>query len=356
MYIAQVAPLHESIPPQLYGGTERVVSYLTEELVKRGHDVTLYASGDSRTSAKLIPLIDKSFRLNPVFGNILALNVLQLELLLQDADVYNYDIIHFHTDYLHFPLSRRVPGNQVTTLHGRLDLPELTMIFNEYKEIPVVSISDNQRLPLPMANWQGTVYNGIDATPYTFQPHRGRYLAFLGRISQEKGVEEAIEIALRCGMELRIAAKIDSIDKAYCKERIEPFFKHPLISYIGEINELEKSTFLGNAAALLFPIRWPEPFGLVMIESLVCGTPVIAFNKGSVPEILENFVNGFIVNSVDEAVAAVGRLGLISRHRCRETFDKRFSVSKMVDGYLEVYHNLLSNTYIPSDEVVYQHV
>lgn len=353
MKIAQVAPLHESVPPRLYGGTERIVSFLTEELVKRGHNVTLYASGDSLTSAKLIPLIDKAFRLNPCCNDILALQILQLERLYQDAEAYDYDIIHFHTDYLHFPLSRRLAANQVTTLHGRLDLPELTMIFNEYREIPVVSISDNQRIPLPMANWQGTVYNGIDETSYTFQPGRGHYLAFLGRISPEKGIETAIDIALRCGMELRIAAKIDPADEAYCLEKIQPFFFHPLISYIGEISEVEKSAFLGNAAALLFPILWPEPFGLVMIESLACGTPVIAFEHGSVSEILQNHVNGFIVDSVDEAVAAVGRLDLISRHHCRETFDKRFTARTMADCYLEVYDELLARSYTQPREVIF---
>ncbi|WP_163337506.1 glycosyltransferase family 4 protein [Desulfopila sp. IMCC35008] len=344
MRIAQVAPLHESVPPRSYGGTERIVFFLTEELVKKGHDVTVYASGDSFTSAKLVPTIAQSLRLNPCCNDMVVPHILQLERLFQDNA--HYDIVHFHTDYLHFPFSRRFLPNQVTTLHGRLDIPELTMIFNEYSDMPVVSISDNQRLPLPMAHWQGTVYNGIDAPPYTFQPDRGRYMAFLGRITQEKGIREAIEIALRCDTELRIAAKIDLVENVYYREHIEPYFDHPLITYVGEITELEKSAFLGNAAALLFPIQWPEPFGLVMIEALACGTPVIAFNKGSVPEVLENLINGFIVDSVEEAVAAVGRLGAISRHRCRESFEKRFTASRMTEGYLEVYRNLLTLSHV----------
>lgn len=344
MRIAQVAPLHESVPPRSYGGTERIVFFLTEELIKKGHEVTVYASGDSFTSAKLIPTIAQSLRLNPCCKDILAPHILQLERLFQDNTAY--DIIHFHTDYLHFPFSRRILTNQLTTLHCRLDSPELTMIFNEYSDMPVVSISDNQRLPLPMAHWQGTVYNGIDATPYTFQPARGRYMAFLGRISRDKGIKEAIEIALRCDTELRIAAKIDDRENVYYRECIQPYFDHPLINFVGEITELEKSAFLGNAAALLFPIQWPEPFGLVMIEALACGTPVIAFNTGSVPEVLENLINGFIVDSVDEAVAAVGRLGAISRHRCRESFEKRFTASRMTEGYLEVYRNLLSLSHV----------
>ena len=345
MKIALVAPLIESVPPQLYGGTERVVSCLANELVRKNHDVTLYASGDSTTTARLISIIDRAIRLNPHSRDPLALHLLQLERI--SRDLGDYDLIHFHTDYLHFPLARHWTATQVTTLHGRLDLPELGRIFSEYSEMPVISISDHQRLPLPMANWQGTVHNGIDETPYLFHPDAGRYLAFLGRICPEKGIEEAIEIAHRSGMELKIAAKIDNVDRAYYEEKIKHLFDHPLIDFIGEIRESEKSDFLGNAAALLFPIRWPEPFGLVMIESLACGTPVIAFGCGSVPEVLRHGVTGFIVDSVNEALSAIPRLALISRQRCRQIFDERFSASIMTEGYLDIYRQLLARKLIP---------
>ena len=349
MKIAQVAPFYESIPPKLYGGTERVVSFLVEELIRRGHDVTLYASGDSLTSARLIPSVEKALRLNPCCSDILSLQVLQLERVFQDLK--SYDIVHFHTEYLHFPLSRRLSSNQVTTLHGRLDLPGTIRLFEEYTDIPVISISDNQRMPLSRANWQGTIYNGIDKTPYILHPEPGRYLAFLGRIAPEKGVEQAIEIALRSDLQLCIAAKIDVVDKKYFEENIQKYFDHHLITFVGEIPESEKSDFLGNALALIFPIQWPEPFGLVMIESLACGTPVVAFNRGSVPEIIQNAVTGFIVESIDEAVAAVGRLGLISRHKCRDVFDERFSSKIMADGYLNVYKKLIVKSLIPHKNI-----
>ena len=345
MKIAQVAPLHESVPPRLYGGTERIVSYLTDELVAKGHNVTLYASGDSETRARLVAMTDKAIRLNPESRDTLAPHVLLLEKVFQDLETY--DIVHFHTDYMHFPLSRRLRAAQVTTLHGRLDLPELCCIFDEFREMPVVSISDDQRMPLPMANWQETVYNGIDPAPYQFQGVPGRYLAFLGRICSEKGIEQAIEIALRTGLELRVAAKIDPVDEAYYRRKIKPLMDHPMINYVGEIKEADKSEFLGNAAALIFPIQWPEPFGLVMIEALACGTPVIAFNRGSVSEVLRHGVSGFIVDSVDEAVTAVGRLSMLSRQRCRHIFDARFSASIMTDGYLEIYKRLKRGKYKP---------
>ncbi len=340
MKIAQIAPLHESVPPKLYGGTERVISCLTDELVAKGHEVTLYASGDSQTKAKLVAITERAMRLNPVNTDVLAPYTLQLERICQDLE--EYDIIHFHNGYLHFPLLRRLSVPQVTTLHGRLDLPELVPIFTEYRDMPLVSISDNQRLPLSEAGWHATVYNGIDDRPYRFHPDPGRYLAFLGRICPEKGVEQAIEIALRSGMELRIAAKIDKTDETYCREKISHLFDNPLIDYIGEINESGKSEFLGNAAALLFPIQWPEPFGLVMIESLACGTPVIAFNQGSVPEVLKHGVTGYIVETIDAAVQAIDRLNMISRCRCRQIFVERFSAATMTAGYLRVYEELIS--------------
>ncbi|WP_419175847.1 glycosyltransferase family 4 protein [Desulfosediminicola sp.] len=341
MKIAQVAPITESVPPKLYGGTERIVSFLTEELVRRGHDVTLFASGDSQTKARLCSYPDKAWRIQPCCSDVLAVQILQLERVFRELDLY--DIVHFHTDYLQFPFLRRLPVNHVTTLHGRLDLPEHTMIFNEYREAPVVSISNNQRKALPMANWQKTVYNGIDDSLLNFNPESGCYLAFLGRITADKGVVEAIEIAMRSGVELKIAAKVDPTDQAYFHEKVLPLLDHPLINFIGEINEIEKSDFLGNAAALLFPIKWPEPFGLVMIEALACGTPVVAFNRGSVPEILQNFVTGFIVNSIEEAIASVGRLHLISRYQCRDVFERRFRATAMTDEYLDVYHQLISS-------------
>jgi glycosyltransferase involved in cell wall biosynthesis len=351
MKIAQVAPLHESIPPKLYGGTERVVSSLVEELVVRGHDVTLYASGDSLTRARLIPCVEQSLRLNPSGSDILSLQLLQLESVFRD--IKSYDIVHFHTEYLHFPLSRRFFSNQVTTLHGRLDLPGTVRLFEEYTDIPVISISHNQRLPLPRANWLGTVYNGIDKTPYILHPEPGCYLAFLGRISPEKGVEQAIEIALRSDVALCIAAKIDDVQKTYYDQNIQKYFDHPLITFLGEISESEKSDFLGNALGLIFPIQWPEPFGLVMIESLACGTPVVAFNRGSVPEIIDDCLTGFIVETIDEAVAAVGKLGGISRQNCRNVFEKRFSSGIMTDGYLDVYNELAGKSQIPDNNDVY---
>ncbi len=344
MKIAQVAPFQESIPPKLYGGIERVVSFLTEELVQRGHDVTLYASGDSLTSARLIPVIENAMRLKPYSSDVLILQILQLEKVFQN--LYYYDIIHFHTDFLHFPFSRRLPVNQVTTMHGRLDLPGTKLLFEEYTDTPVISISDNQCVPLPNANWQATVYNGIDKTPYILHTEPGYYLAFIGRISPEKGIEQAIEIALRSNIELRIAAKIDAADEKFFKERIQKHFDHPLITFVGEICEAEKSDFLGNALALIFPIQWPEPFGLVMIEALACGTPVIAFNEGSVPEIIEHSITGFVVQSIDEAVNAVGQLGLISRQKCRDVFDERFSAQIMTDRYLDVYNTLIEKSLV----------
>jgi glycosyltransferase involved in cell wall biosynthesis len=339
--IAQVSPLYESVPPTLYGGTERVVSYLTEELVRQGHEVTLFASGDSQTSAELVPVCPRALRLDAGCRDALAHHVLLLERVRQHA--HRFDLIHFHCDYLHFPLSRLGRWRHLTTLHGRLDIPDLVPLYQEFREVPVVSISDAQRRPLPWLNWQGTVYHGLPTDLFTFREQPGKYLAFLGRISPEKRPDRAIAIAQRVGMPLKIAAKVDAADKAYYEAEIRPLIRRAgsLVEFLGEIGGKEKDDFLGQAYALLFPIDWPEPFGLVMIEALACGTPVIACRCGSVPEVIEDGVTGFVVDSVEEAVAAVGRVGQLSRRRCREEFERRFSVQRMVRDYLRLYRRLL---------------
>ncbi len=339
MRIAQVAPLYESVPPKYYGGTERVVSYLTEELVRQGHDVTLYASGDSVTKAHLVAPCRRSLRLDKHCMDQLAHHVLMLEMVFKDPD--RFDIIHFHIDYMHFPISRRHRTPHLTTLHGRLDIPDLVPLYQEFREVPVVSISNSQREPLPWLNWQGTVYHGLPEDLYTFREEPGGYLAFLGRISPEKRVDRAIEIARRIGMPIKIAAKVDNVDKDYFEDVVEPLLRNPLVEYVGEIGEGEKDEFLGNAYALLFPIDWPEPFGLVMIEAMACGTPVIAYRRGSVPEVLEEGVTGFIVQGLEDAIEAVRRVPTLSRRRCREVFEERFSASRMVRDYLTIYKRLL---------------
>ena len=344
MKIAQVAPLLESVPPRFYGGTERVVSYLTEELVKQGHEVTLFASGDSITSAKLQPVVDKAIRLNPNHPDPTAYHILMLEELSKCA--CEFDIIHYHIDVIHFLMSRNLLTPHITTMHGRLDIPDLQTIFKSFTDIPLISISDNQRLPLPYVNWLATVYNGVPMENYTFQKHPGSYLAFLGRISPEKGIEQAIEIAITSGMKLKIAAKIDDSDEQYYQTTIKPLLKHPLVEYIGEINEHEKDDFLGNAYAVLFPIQWPEPFGLVMIESMACGTPVIAFKRGSVPEVMVHGETGFIVNSVAQAIDAIEQIDTISRECCRHVFENRFSSKQMANGYLKAYQQAIDETMI----------
>ena len=339
MRIAQVAPLYESVPPQLYGGTERVVSYLTEELVEEGHDVTLFASGDSRTRARLVPVCARSLRLDPEQRDQLAHHVLMLEEVAKRAA--HFDVIHFHIDYLHYPLSRRQRVPQLTTLHGRLDMPELGALYAEFRDMPVVSISDAQRAPLSHASWLGTVHHGLPVELLRFSPGPGSYLAFVGRTSPEKGLDRAIEIARRAGIELRVAAKVDDADRDYFREVIEPLLDGPLVEFVGEIGEAEKEEFLGNALALLFPIDWPEPFGLVMIEAMACGTPVIAFPGGSVVEIVEPGRNGFIVPDVDAAVTAVDKAGDLDRSLCRELFEARFSAQRMARDYLELYERVL---------------
>lgn len=338
MRIAQVSPLFESVPPKYYGGTERVVSYLTEELVHQGHEVTLYASGDSLTAARLVAPCRQSLRLDKDCIDQLAHHFLSLELVARDAEAY--DIIHYHVDYIHFPLSRRLHVPHVTTLHGRLDLPDLAPLYREFVDIPLVSISDAQRDPLPRVNWQRTIYHGLPRDLYRFNEGPGQYLAFLGRISPEKRVDRAIEIARRLGMPLRIAAKVDSVDRQYFREAIEPLLGAPNIDYIGEIGDAEKGDFLGNACALVFPIDWPEPFGLVIIEALACGTPVIAYERGSVSELLEDGVTGFVVRGLDDAVKAAERVPTLDRRRCREAFEQRFAVERMARDYVSVYDRL----------------
>jgi len=339
MRIAQIAPLAESCPPRLYGGTERIVSFLTEELVRLGHDVTLFASGDSVTSAELVPCTEMALRLNPDVKDPVPYHIVMLDQVRRRA--HTFDILHFHIDLLHFPLIRPSSERTVTTLHGRLDLPDLIPFYEAFPEVPLVSISNAQRRPMPPVNWAGTVYHGIPRSLLPFKRGTGEYLAFLGRISPEKRPDRAIEIAVRAGLPLKIAAKIDNVDRAYWSTVIAPMVHaNPGVEYIGEISDTEKAEFLGNARALLFPIDWPEPFGLVMIEAMACGTPVIAFEAGSVPEIIDDGVSGFVVNSIEEAVDAVGRLDAIDRARVRFTFERRFSVERMAKDYLSIYTRL----------------
>jgi glycosyltransferase involved in cell wall biosynthesis len=341
MRIAQVSPLWESVPPKLYGGTERIVSYITEELVRLGHDVTLFASGDSITSAKLDPACPHALRLNTGICNYNAPPILLMERAFSSGD---FDIIHSHLDFFGFPLARRCAVPVLTTLHGRLDLPELEPVFREYAEMPVVSISDAQRSPLPWANWRGTVRHGLPSSLYSLHPEPGRYLAFLGRIAVEKRPNHAIELAKRLGLPLRIAAKVDPADRTYFEQEIAPLLDHPLIEYVGEITDAEKNDFLGDALALVCPYDWPEPFGLVLIEALACGTPVLAYRRGSIPEVLEDGVTGFIGETLDELVTAVERVDRLDRRRCREQFEKRFTVERMVQDYLQAYGQLLEST------------
>jgi len=339
MRIAQVAPLIESVPPSGYGGTERVVSYLTEELVRQGHDVTLFASGDSRTTAKLIAGSPKALRLDPDVVDPIAHEILEIERVAAMAD--EFDIIHWHLDYFHFPLSRRLGVPCLTTLHGRLDLPDIQPLYAEFTDAPLISISNDQRAPLPNVNWIETIHHGMPADELTPRLEQGQYLAFLGRISPEKRVDRAIEVAHRTGIPLKIAAKVDDADREYFEEHIEPMLEHDHVDFIGEIGPADKGDFLGHAHALLFPIDWAEPFGLVMIEAMACGTPTVAYRSGSVPEVITEGVSGFIVETIDEAVEAVGRLHDISRDGCRASFEKRFTVERMARDYVKVYERLI---------------
>lgn len=335
--IAQVAPLYEAVPPKLYGGTERVVSYLTESLVEKGHEVTLFASGDSVTKAHLQAVSEKALRLEDCCDP-LAIHHILLKNIIDHA--YEFDIWHFHIDYLHYPLSKVLKLPNLTTLHGRLDLPDLPLLYNCFNDMPLASISDHQRKPLPMANWLKTVYHGLPEHLYDYGEGSGGYLLFLGRISPEKGPEKAIEIAIRSNRKLIMAAKVDKQDRSYFDTVVQPLLDHPLVEYLGEVNEQRKKVLLENAAALLFPINWPEPFGMVMIEAMAAGTPVIAFRQGSVPEIIQHRKTGFIVETVSEAVDAVEKLYQINRLVCRHEFEKRFTASIMADNYLELYQQI----------------
>jgi glycosyltransferase involved in cell wall biosynthesis len=340
MRIAQVSPLYESVPPRLYGGTERVVSYLTEELVRQGHNVTLFASGESSTSARLRAICERSLRLKGGAGvGGLAQHLYMLEKVIQEAD--NFDVIHFHLDYLPFSLIRRHDLPAITTLHGRLDIPDLYPLFREFDDMHLVSISNAQRAPMPWASWLQTVHHGLPAALYTPNAEPGDYLAFLGRISPEKRVDRAIEIAKGVGRPLRIAAKVDAADREYFDSEIRPLLDDPIVEFIGEIGDSEKGEFLRNAHALLFPIDWPEPFGLVMIEAMACGTPVIAFRGGSVGEVIENGITGFIVDNIEEAICATRRLHLIDRRLCRRIFERRFSARRMCKDYLRAYERAI---------------
>ena len=349
MKIAQVSPLYESVPPRLYGGTERVVSYLTEELVRQGHDVTLFASGDSETSARLVAPCARALRLDPDCQNSLPYHMIELHQVFSQA--HRFDVIHFHVDYLHFPFSARQGVPHVTTLHGRLDLSDLVPLYRLFDKMPMVSISDAQRTPLPWINWQATVHHGLPVDLLAPGDGGGGYLAFLGRIAREKRVDRAIEIARRVGMPLKIAAKVDRADKEYFETEIKHLLDDPLVDYIGEIAEHQKGEFLGNAAALLMPVDWPEPFGLVMIEAMACGTPVIAWRCGSVPEVLEPGVTGYVVESIEEAVRALQHLPGLSRTRCRRRFEERFSVERMARDYVSVYEQLAETATVPAVSV-----
>ena len=341
MKIAQVAPLYEAVPPKLYGGTERVVAHLTDALVELGHDVTLFASADAQTKARLVPVRDQAIRLDPtLLKSDLAAHLSTLSEVRRRAEAF--DVIHFHTDMIHFPFFDTMAGKTVTTLHGRLDLKDLASVYQRWPQFPLVSISDDQRRPLPFANWAATVQHGMNASLYAFQPRSEGYLAFLGRISPEKRPDRAIAIAIASGKPLKIAAKVDAADKAYFEARIEPLLAHPLVEFIGEIGDHEKSAFLGGADALLFPIDWPEPFGLVMIEAMACGAPVIAYACGSVPEVIEDGLTGFIVREDGEAVAAVARLPELDRGVIRARFEQRFSATAMARRYLNLYGQLSS--------------
>jgi glycosyltransferase involved in cell wall biosynthesis len=337
MRIAQISPLIESVPPKLYGGTERIVSYLTEELVRQGHEVTLFASGDSETAAELISCAPTALRLANV-TDATPYTVMQLEKIRRRAG--DFDIAHFHSDFFHFPLVRSLGTSSVTTLHGRLDLPFYRMLLDEFPEMPLVSISDDQRRMLA-AQWVATVLHGLPEDLYSYSAEgEGGYLAFLGRISPEKRPDRAIEIAKRAGVPLKIAAKVDNADKAYFDETIRPLIKGSGVEFIGEVNDSEKQAFLGGASALLFPIDWPEPFGLVQIEAMACGTPVVAFRRGSVPEVIDEGVTGCMVEDVDEAVGAVHKARALSRQAVRDRFEQRFTIERVAHDYVRVYNSL----------------
>src|SRR5665213_3122358 len=336
MKIAQIAPLYEAVPPKLYGGTERVVAHLCDALVDQGHETVLFSSADACTKARLIPVRDQAIRLDPApLKSDLAAHMTMLAEVRRRA--HEFDVLHFHVDMIHFPFFEEIAGRTLTTLHGRLDMKDLAGVYSRWGGYPLVSISNDQRRYLPDANWAGTVYHGMDSDLYRFSPRSEGYLAFLGRISPEKRPDRAIAIAKRLGRRLKIAAKVDAADANYFRNEIEPLLDHPLIEFLGEIGGPRKSAFLGGAKALLFPINWPEPFGLVMIEAMACGTPVVAYNCGSVAEVIEDGVSGFIVRNQNEAVQAVGRIAQIDRRGVRERFEQRFSATAMARRYLPLY-------------------
>lgn len=338
MRIAQVSPLNEAVPPRFYGGTERVVSYLTEELVRMGHDVTLFASGDSVTSARLVACCPQALRLDPGVEWRLAHHVVQLEQVMDRAD--EFDVVHCHGDLIHYPWARRSLVPMLTTLHGRQNIPDLAALYREFPDVPLVSISHAQRRPIPWARWVATVYHGLPHDLLRPNLAPGRYLAFLGRFSHEKRFDRAVAIARACGLPLKVAAKADPEDSAYFEQVARPLLDDPLVEWVGEIGEADKAEFLGGALAHLFPIDWPEPFGVVMIEAMACGTPTIAWPCGSVPEIIENGVSGFIVTSVEAAVAAVTACAGLDRAACREAFERRFTAGRMAADYVAVYRRL----------------
>jgi glycosyltransferase involved in cell wall biosynthesis len=337
--IAQISPLYESVPPQGYGGTERVVHVLTEHLVAMGHEVTLFASGDSRTTARLVAGSPRSLRQAPDCRDPLAWHQLQLAQIARHG--HEFDVVHFHVDYLHFALSRALRLPQLTTLHGRLDLPDLAPLYGEFSDMPLVSISNSQRLPLPEANWLGTVYHGLDSSPDAFVPKPEEYLAFVGRISREKRPDRAVEIARALGMKLKVAAKIDAGDEAYWRDEIASLFEDPLVEFLGEKSEPEKLELMGKARALLMPIDWPEPFGLVAIEAMSCGTPVVAFRCGAMPEVIDDGVSGVLVDDMREAPDAVRRAITLPREGVRDVFTRRFNGERMAKDYVNVYERLL---------------
>ena len=340
MRIAQIAPLYEAVPPKLYGGTERVVSYLTDELVDLGHDVTLFASGDSHTRATLEVAWPHALRLDTSTRDVLAPHMLMLEKVRQC--VHEFDVLHFHLDYLPFSLFSQLDTPFVTTLHGRLDLPELQAVFDTFPKVPVISISDSQRLPLPQANWLDTIYHGLPENLLTPQPQKEqKYLAFLGRLCPEKRPDLAVRIAAQSGLPLKIAAKVDKADQEYFNAEVEPLLSQAHVEFLGEISEREKPGFLSGAKALLFPIDWSEPFGLVMIEAMACGTPVIAFNRGSVPEVIDHGVTGYICEDVDDALGALKKIDELSRIEIRAQFERRFTAATMAQNYLNSYASLL---------------
>jgi glycosyltransferase involved in cell wall biosynthesis len=339
MKIAQVAPLIESVPPRLYGGTERIVSYLTEDLVGLGHDVTLFASGDSITSAELAHCCTRALRLDPTVRDIVPHFMLMIDKVRERAE--EFDVLHFHIDLFHFPLFRSLAARTLTTLHGRQDLGDLKPFYYRFGEMPLVSISANQRKPLPHANFVATIHHGIPADLHQPSFEQGSYLAFLGRISPEKRPDRAIRIARAAGIPLKIAAKVDKADEDYFRNDILPLIDGPGVEFVGEINEREKTKFLGEAAALLFPVDWPEPFGLVMIEAMACGTPVVAFRCGSIPEVIEDGVTGRVIDSEEQAIAVLPEILSYDRRAVRQRFEQRFTSVRMAKDYLTTYRRLL---------------